>query len=210
MSQPRTRTIVAFAGAALLVFVAAVAAVVTIAVHRAAEPQARITAYANGKSITVAPYVDCNVRMQDCKTLPADSDVPLPPGLNCAAGGDGCHTGKSAELAVKPGLPLQLSLPKEISDGPWLGQTVYQAPNGKVLQKPIEHDDYTKGTTALTVPSVLYLTADGKLAEKKPAAPSVTLMLVGTEIALPILIRDQTTGEEGYLPHAAWSISTAA
>ncbi|MGW4246831.1 DUF2771 family protein [Nocardia sp. NPDC004722] len=153
MSQTRTRTIVALVGAALLVFVAAVAAVVTIAVRHADKPQTEITAYANGKSITVTPYMDCNVRMQDCRTLPADNEVPLPPGVECAAGGDACHTGKSAALPVKPGLPLQLSLPKEIADSPWLGAVVYQAPNGKLLQKPIQHDDYAKGTTALTRPA---------------------------------------------------------
>ncbi|MFE3188944.1 DUF2771 family protein [Nocardia sp. NPDC059240] len=211
MSQTRTRTIVALVGAALLVFVAAVAAVVTVAVRHADKPEVQITAYANGKSITIAPYWDCNVRMQDCRTLPSAELLDLPDDIACATGGTGCRTGVPAELPVKPGLPLQLSFPKEISDAPWMGSVVYRLPNGKPLRPTsIEHDDYAQGTTAITIPSALYVTADGHKFLNKPAAPSVQLTLIGVEIDVPILWRDPQTGEEGQVPHTAWSVATMA
>ncbi|MGW4248363.1 hypothetical protein ACWELQ_38435, partial [Nocardia sp. NPDC004722] len=70
-------------------------------------------------------------------------------------------------------------------------------------------DDFALGTTALTVQSLVYLTREGYLHDK-PVSGSVQLTLAGTEIALPILVRDTTTGEESFIPHVAWSVSTGA
>lgn len=191
MSKPNARTIVALVGAALLVFVAAVATVVGLAVRDADKPEPTITAYAHGKSVTIEPFMYCNVRMQDCQVLPKDDAALLPIDISCPEGKD-CRIGEFANLDVPAGYPLQLSLPKAISDSPWVAVAYYGLPDGNVMPQRLSHRDFDEGTAAITIPS----------------APK--LPLLGVEIQLPILAKDMSTGEEGYLPHAAWSVRTAA
>lgn len=191
MSKPSARTIFALVGVALLVFVAAVATVVGLAVRGADKPEPVLTAYAHGKSVTVDPYMFCTVQMQDCRVLPKDGDTMLPVDLSCPEGKD-CRTGVFTDLDVPAGYPLQLSLPKEIANSPWVAEAYYGLPDGTVMPQRFSHRDYDEGTVAVTIPS----------------APK--LPLLGVEFALPILARDTTTGEEGYIPHAAWSIRTAS
>lgn len=56
----------------------------------------------------------------------------------------------------------------------------------------ISRNDYPDRALALTIDSM----------------PEPDLRLIGVELQLPILARDET-GKEFYVPHAAWSISTA-
>ncbi|NNH71680.1 DUF2771 domain-containing protein [Nocardia uniformis] len=190
MSKPNARTIVALVGAALLVFVAAVATVVGFAVRGADKPEPAITAYAHGKAITIEPFMYCNVQMQDCQVLPKDDEAQLPIELSCPEGKD-CRIGQSSELDVPAGYPLQLSLPKSIVNSPWVAVAYYGMPDGNVMPQRLSHRDFDEGTAAITIPS------------------AAELPLLGVEMQLPILARDMTTGEEGYLPHAAWSVRTA-
>ncbi|QLY31650.1 DUF2771 domain-containing protein [Nocardia huaxiensis] len=207
MSKPNARTIAALAGAALLVFVAAVAAVVALAVKDAPEPKPEITAYAHGESVTVEPYMFCNTKMQDCRVLPADIKAEeLPDGIVCNAGTD-CRTGTFAELAVPAGYPLQLSLPRQVVEAPWLLTAVYQLPDGRLMKQQFMKTDFETEHRELSWTGF-------KTVKKSPTAITIPsakeLPLVGIELDLPILARDMATGEEGYIPHAAWSVRVAS
>ncbi|MBF6235992.1 DUF2771 family protein [Nocardia otitidiscaviarum] len=193
MSKPNARTILALAAAALLVFVAAVATVVALAVRNADEPKPTLTAYAHGKAITVDPYMLCNVRMEDCRVLPADPADRLSAdlGLTCP-GEDDCRTGTFANLDVPGGYPLQLSFPSRFTDAPWLVRAYYLLPDGSEDREDIPWLDHDKGTVAITVPS------------------SPERKLVGVVVQLLINARDIDTGAEIAIPHAEWSILTAA
>lgn len=198
MSQTRTRTIVALVGAALLVFVAAVAAVVTIAVRHADQPEPAVTAYAHGKSVTVQPFMYCTVRSENNQLKFDDCD----------------NSQSISNLNVPPGSPLQLSLPNEIADAPWRMAIVYALPNGQAAQSTIWYRDQVE--KACQVPSPLAaepanpaesLKDCRALTIETPADPR--LRLAGIELQLPVPARDES-GQEGYVPHAIWSIRTAA
>ncbi|WP_067531040.1 DUF2771 family protein [Nocardia crassostreae] len=187
MTKPNARTIAALLAVLLVAAVAYFGAIFMIA-RNADKPEPTVTAYAHGKSITVQPYLYCGVRMDDCRVLPQE-DIGLPAQLTCPEGED-CHTGQSNDLEVPAGYPLQLSLPKEVIDSPWLIVALYRTPDGQILENQLTHRDFDEGTAAVTIPSV-------------PKLP-----LLGVEIQLSILTRDMTTGQEGYMPHAAWSVRT--
>ncbi|WP_040803590.1 DUF2771 family protein [Nocardia concava] len=180
MSQPKTRTILALVGAALLVFVAAVAAVVTIAVRNADKPDPEITAYAHGKSVSVNPFLYCDLKV---------SKEQLAVGK--------CDASKSvSELDVPPGSSLQLSLPKEIADAPWeilIGYRV-AGPHGDQAQPVLlTSRDYPDKPLAITI--------------KTPASDRVHLAIM--ELHLPIPARDEA-GNEGIVSRGIWSIQTPA
>ncbi|MFF3227627.1 DUF2771 domain-containing protein [Nocardia suismassiliense] len=168
MKNPRI--ILALVVAALLVFTVAFVGVLVVLVRNADEHDPVITAYAHGKTVEVEPYVYCSVKMEDCRY------------------------GQTVQLDVPPDYPLQLSLPKQIADAPWLAQLVYALPNGDRIDRVINHTNFPEGALAVTIDS----------------RPEPDLRLVGLELQLPILAKDKDTGKEFYLPHAAWSISTAS
>ncbi|MCU1646359.1 MAG: uncharacterized protein JWN03_6634 [Nocardia sp.] len=137
VSKPNTRTIVALAAAALLVVAVAYVAVIVVLARHADKPQPQITAYAHGKSVSVTPYLYCDVHIEDNKL-----DL-----RNCD---DSQHI---AELTVPAGYPLQLSLPKEIADAPWQMVLVYQLPDGQGAQRLATHRDFPQDARAITVPT---------------------------------------------------------
>jgi hypothetical protein len=195
VSKPKTRTIVVLGAAALLVFTAAFVGVLTVLIRNAPEREPQLTAYAHGTTVTVSPYGYCTPLMRDCRILPertADSDTgSMFSRLPCGDQTPDCLTGKTVRLEVPPGYPLQLSLPKQIADAPWIARLVYALPNGDSVDRVVSHNDYPD--------SALNLTIDSK--------PAPELRLIGVEMQLPILAKDET-GQEFYIPHAAWSIST--
>ncbi|QIS08621.1 DUF2771 domain-containing protein [Nocardia arthritidis] len=120
--------------------------------------------------------------------------VTVDPYVYCTVKLEDCRYGETVQLDVPSGYPLQLSLPKRIADAPWLAQLVYELPNHDRIDRVINHTNYPAGALAVTIPS----------------HPEPQLRLVGVEFQLPILARDKDTGRELYIPHAAWSISTAS
>ncbi|MEU4341398.1 DUF2771 domain-containing protein [Nocardia sp. NPDC023852] len=193
MSKPNARTIVALVAAALLMLTVAFVGVLVVLVRNADEPDVTITAYAHGKTVTVRPFSYCTVTMQDCHILPeGNAEGTVFATLPCAQQTPDCHRGRTVELEVPPGYPLQLSLPKKIADAPWLAQLIYVLPTGEKVDRVISRNDYPDRALALTLDSM----------------PEPDLRLIGVELQLPILARDET-GKEFYVPHAAWSISTA-
>lgn len=193
MSKLNARTIAALAAVALLVLTVALVGVLAVLVHDAEKPDVTLTAYAHGKTVTVRPFSYCSVTMQDCSILPEDN-VPgtVFTTLNCGPDTPDCHRGRTVDLEVPAGYPLQLSLPKKVADAPWLAQLVYLLPNGEKVDQVISRNDYPDRAFALTIDS----------------KPEPDLRLIGVEFQLPILARDET-GREFYVPHATWSISTA-
>ncbi|WP_067703675.1 DUF2771 domain-containing protein [Nocardia jejuensis] len=105
-----------------------------------------------------------------------------------------CDNSESVSaLDVPAGYPLQLSLPKEIVDAPWQMVMVYGLPDGTAVQRVATHRDYPEGARAITIDT--------------PADPR--LQLAGVEVQLPVPARDEN-GNEGFIPHAIWSIRTSA
>ncbi|MFC6009831.1 DUF2771 domain-containing protein [Nocardia lasii] len=168
MSKLNARTIIALVPAALLAVVLVTATVVAVAVSKAPAHTPKLTAYAHGTAIEVDPFVYCTVTMTDCRY------------------------GETVPLTVPSGYPVQLSLPKAVSESPWLIQLIYQRPTGEQLDKVLSFADYPDRARALTIES----------------KPEPDLRLIGIEVQLPILARDISTGRESYIPHAAWSIQT--
>ncbi|WP_280180821.1 DUF2771 domain-containing protein [Nocardia farcinica] len=175
MSRGRGRLIAALVGAGLLLLVAVVAGTVALAVRDAPDHDPEITAYAHGRAVTVPPYQFCDLRLLDEERLEMSN----------------CRQGEPVELEVPPGYPLQLSLPRNIADAPWLAYLVYALPDDTTVTEVISHKDHPKGTPALTIDS----------------QPAPELRLVGVEIQLPVPAIDEF-GRETTVPHASWSIST--
>ncbi|WP_062988256.1 DUF2771 domain-containing protein [Nocardia anaemiae] len=119
--------------------------------------------------------------------------VTVSPFLYCTVKMEDCKYGETVTLDVPAGYPLQLSLPKKIADAPWLAQLVYAMPTGEKVDRVVSRNDFPAGARAVTIDS----------------KPEPELRLVGVELQLPILARDET-GREFYVPHAAWSISTSS
>lgn len=190
----RTRTIVALVATGLLVVAAAVAGLVAVTVRDAPTRAPELTAYAHGTTVDVGAFAYCAVTMRDCTVLPAsaaDAQNTVFEQLPCAADAARCRHGATVRLEVPPGYPLQLSLPKRVAHAPWIARLVYVTPNDERVDEVVSRNDYPDGSYALTINS----------------RPAPELRLIGVELQLPILARDET-GREFYVPHAAWSIST--
>ena len=180
MSRPSTRTILALAIAAVLVVVAAVAGIVAVAVHNAPEDERpTVTAYAHGKTITVEPFRWCTLGAPDAQGEMAAKCDP--------------EAVVSAELDPPLGYPVQLSLPRHISDAPWTMRLEYEYIDkpGKPEPGRATYRDFPEGTRAITVNT----------------HPEPDLRLIGIEMQIlgPALV----DGEIDFVPYQAWSIKTA-
>lgn len=109
---PKTKKIVAIGSAALVVIAIAFVAVLAILIRNAPEHVPAVTAYANGRSAEVEPYLYCPV------------DQPL-----CG------NEGESTTLPLGNSPVLQLSLPSEIAKAPWILASVYgDAATGEIVE----------------------------------------------------------------------------
>lgn len=178
MTKPSTRTILALALAAVLVLVAAVAGIVAVAVHNAHEADPAVTAYAHGQTVTVPPYRYWTIERSEAN---GQLELKRPP-----------ESETTVSLPTPPGYPVQLSLPRHISDAPWVMVLEYRTPDGTAVQHLASYRNYAAGTRAVTVPS----------------RPEPDLRLVGIEIQLIIPTRDDL-GNESFMPYQAWSVRTA-
>jgi hypothetical protein len=119
--------------AGLLVVAAAfVAVLVPLIKHgRAHQAPPAITAYVDGRTTTVAPFIYCTMRLQDCT-----------------------GTRRPAVLTITGGKTLQISVPRAIYAGPWTVHAVYRLP-GQPLALPPYREYFESGTrTAVTIPLV--------------------------------------------------------
>lgn len=175
MNKLSGRTVAALVAVALLVLAGVTAGLVAVAVRNAPEHDPEITAYAYGRTVTVPPYHYCDVRLVEGQRLEMSD----------------CRSGESVDLAVPQGYPLQISLPPDIAEAPWLAQLVYALPSGDIVDRVVSRNDYPKGAVAITIDS----------------QPLPELRLIGVEFQLPVPAIDEQ-GRESTVPHATWSIRT--
>ncbi|AYJ48584.1 DUF2771 family protein [Rhodococcus sp. P1Y] len=108
---PKTKKILAIGTAGLVVLAVAFVAVLAVLIQNAPTHRPTITAFADGRSVTVEPYLYCPV------------DAPL-----CE------NDGTSSSVPVRKGYPLQLSLPTEITSAPWIVAAVYSNDGGDAVE----------------------------------------------------------------------------
>lgn len=157
-------------GAAVLVAAVAAGTLAAIIIGlrgQHSEPP-RLAAYADGRTVSVPPYRYCPVQEPLC-----DSE-----------------RGPTVDVAVREHHPLQLSVPSEVSDAPWLLASFYDA--GPAL---VEQDQWFDSGQAPSAVTVAPIDDQGR-------------PLVGVEVRLPAGIIDIDTGQETIVSHAVWSIRT--
>lgn len=132
---PKTKKLLAIGTAGLIVVGVAFVAVLAQLVSDAPAHRPTITAFADGKAVTVEPYLYCPVEAPLCE-----------------------NDGSSASVPVREGYPLQLSLPSEITSAPWILAAVYSDDAGADV---VETDSLylPDQKLSLTVPPV---DADGR------------------------------------------------
>ncbi|MDJ0393800.1 DUF2771 family protein [Rhodococcus sp. G-MC3] len=108
---PKTKKIVAIGAAGLVVVGVAFVAVLALLIRDAPSHRPAITAFADGNTVVVEPYLYCPVETPLC-----DSD------------------GSSARVPVREGHPLQLSLPNEVTSAPWILAAVYADNSGGAVE----------------------------------------------------------------------------
>lgn len=108
---PKTKKLLAIGTAGLVVIGVAFVAVLALLIRDAPTHRPTITAFADGRSVTVEPYLYCPVNEPLCENDGASSSVP-----------------------VREGYPLQLSLPGEITSAPWIVAAVYADDSGNVVE----------------------------------------------------------------------------
>lgn len=80
-----------------------------------------VTFFADGKTVNVTPLASCDVATAQCTTMPE------------AAG----------KLRVRPGMPVQISVPSAIAETPW--KVTVQYVNGKGEPQALKQDIITSG-----------------------------------------------------------------
>ncbi|MFE2993778.1 DUF2771 family protein [Nocardia sp. NPDC059246] len=190
MNQPKARTIIALLAVLVVVAVAYFAAIVVIARHTT-KPDPQITAYAHGKSVSVNPFLYCDLEVSKDRLAIGK-----------------CNSTQSvSDLDVPPGSTVQISLPKEVADAPWELLIGYRLPNNKAdaevltykqpwrLSGKPERDKDPKYDKPLT------------LTIKTPPTEHVRLAIM--ELHLPIPARDEN-GNEGVISRGIWALHTPA
>ncbi|WP_405488681.1 DUF2771 family protein [Nocardia sp. NBC_00511] len=120
MSQPKARTIFALLAVVAAVAVAYLASVVVVARHTD-KPQPELAAYSHGKTVTVNPYMYCDLNVADRKLDLTDCK----------------NTQAVSELDIPLGSPLQISLPKDIANVPWELLVGYRLPDNTIEPESI-------------------------------------------------------------------------
>ncbi len=120
-------------------------------------------------------------------TFFADGDtVATGPTTYCSLDFTECRTGSTAELPVRVGSPLQVSLPTDIGDAPWRLLTTYRTPAGA--------DEITQQ----------YFRPGERLAVTV-TPPDPSAQLTGVEVQLP---SGATDADGNPIARATWSVRT--
>lgn len=104
---PRTTKIAAAIGAVLFVVAVAFVAVLTLLIRNAPDEEPTVTAYANGRTVEVEPYLYCAVNDPLCTNV-----------------------GNTTEIDVGTAETVQLSLPSAVFSAPWVLAVVYGDDSG--------------------------------------------------------------------------------
>ncbi|MGC7098020.1 DUF2771 family protein [Amycolatopsis lurida] len=84
-------------------------------------PPPEVTFFADGNTVRTGPFIHCDARVASCEQ----------------------NDGAEARLKVRPGKPVQISLPKEIVDTPWLVNVQYQDAAGNL--QPVKQEFFSPG-----------------------------------------------------------------
>ncbi|MEU3274698.1 DUF2771 family protein [Saccharomonospora sp. NPDC006951] len=85
-----------------------------------ATPPPEITFFADGETATAVPLMYCDALVRSCEPI-----------------------GDAATLKVRPGKPVQISVPSEIAETPWLVNVQYLNADGEV--QPVKQEVFTTG-----------------------------------------------------------------
>jgi hypothetical protein len=88
-----------------------------------APPAPQVTFFADGHTVNAAPLIHCDVRVQKCEQA-KDATV---------------------SLKVRPGKPVQISVPSEVAKTPWLVNIQYTDAQGEL--QPVQQKVFTSGNT---------------------------------------------------------------
>ncbi|WP_028849606.1 DUF2771 family protein [Thermocrispum municipale] len=99
-----------------------------------------VTVYADGKAVQLAPVQYCDVQVTDCQANPQ------------AAG----------TLTLRPGKPMQISVPPDVADSPWVVyvQTVDAQGKPQPVQRTFFAPDESYAYTARPAPGQRLLTVE--------------------------------------------------
>lgn len=126
MSRPASgkAILLRLAGAAVLSAILIVVGVLIVNANTTTPPP-QVTFYSNGKSVQAGPVKYCSIKVTDCVT------------------------GAKSHLEVPTGSPVQISLPRQISDAPWTMTLEYLGPG---MRSEYELRTFAPGKrTAVTV-----------------------------------------------------------
>ncbi|CCQ17759.1 putative uncharacterized protein [Rhodococcus sp. AW25M09] len=121
---PRTKKIGAMIAAGLLVVAVAFVAVLAVLIGNAPDKEPVVTAYADGRTVEVEPYLYCAVSDPLCTNV-----------------------GETSELEVGKAPTVQLSLPEPIYSAPWVLAVVYGDGSGDA----VENTEFNEPGTRLSV-----------------------------------------------------------
>ncbi|MFO7190815.1 MULTISPECIES: DUF2771 family protein [Thermocrispum] len=99
-----------------------------------------LTVYADGKTMQLAPVQYCDVRVTECEANPQAAGL----------------------MTVRPDRPMQISVPPEVAESPWL---VYvQSVDAQGRPQPVQHEFFSPGEayayTARPAPGQRLLTVE--------------------------------------------------
>ncbi|MEH6794730.1 MAG: DUF2771 domain-containing protein [Rhodococcus sp. (in: high G+C Gram-positive bacteria)] len=126
---PRTKKIAALLSTGLLVVAAAFVAVLALLIGNAPEKEPVISAYSNGRTVEVEPYLYCAVSDPLCTNV-----------------------GETTEIRVGTAPTVQLSLPEAVYSAPWVLALVYGDDNGNIVEDSRFNEPGTR--LSVTVPTM--------------------------------------------------------
>lgn len=133
---------------------------------------AEVTFYADGHTINTAPVLTCDYSQQLAQP--------------CSAKGD------TRTLKVRPGKPVQISVPGEVADAPWQIVYEYVTPQGEYKQSdPIPFTSLDRYAYTVT-----------------PPTPADRISAVDVQRYTAVL--NAGTGESGLLPSDVWGLRLEA
>lgn len=137
----------------------------------AAVPQPRVDFTVAGKKVTAKPFIYCDVKVEDCRR---DNTAMI-------------------EMAVPPGTPVRVTVPREVADTPW----------SVVIQ-------YTTAAGEQKAPVTVATFAPGKETSFEAAPPGAGDQLQTVEVkqAGGVLVEGDTGPEA--VTRAAWSLQVTA
>lgn len=195
--MPVSRKFLAGVGAAAVVIVLGIAAVIAAQVAlRGDDPhRPHLTVYSAGNTDTIDAYQYCDLRKLAEVTQRWQDQQPLTPEQEIQASLEFASTcdpqGEPGLINIQRGGTVQISLPGEISGSPWSLLAVYEDAEGTMTDII---DDMHRPNERRSV--------------SLPAVNDEGMALRIVEVKLPMGIVDPTTGEEAIVSHATWAVHT--